>query len=809
MTDKTLHMIGNAHIDPVWLWNWQEGFHEVKASFRSALDRMLEYDDFKFVSSSAVFYEWVEKSDPKMFEEIQLRVKEGRWEIVGGWWLQPDCNIPAGESFVRQGLYGQHYFKEKFGIIAKVGYNVDSFGHNGMLPQILKKSGLDYYVFMRPHPHEKGLPSRIFWWQSDDGSKVLTFRIPFTYTTRAEDIDNHVLHCADEIKLPYDEIMCFYGVGNHGGGPTKANIENIQRIQKEDNGLSLVFSTPNTFFESVSQKDLDYPVVHQELQRHAVGCYAVHSGIKYWNRLAENRLLAAEKWSSIAALVTDQPYPDDFDRAWKGVLFNQFHDILAGTSLESAYDDARHLYGEAISIADRAINYAVQSLAWNINIPYAEDTYPLAVFNPHTWETNAKVELQVEELPVNPILIDDEGNKVPMQFVQSHATARRRKRINFLAQLPPLGYRTYHIIAGNDNTPSTSIIATDTSLENAHIKLLIDPQTGFIKSLYDKDKKQEVFDGLGARPVVIQDMSDTWSHDITQFTDEVGEFIAERVYLVDNGPAKATLRIRSRYGKSLLIQDFTLYPDQKRIDVQVMVDWHEEFKLLKLRFPVNVRFPRITYEIPYGHVERESNGDEVPGQSWVDVSGVSPDTDDSYGLSILNDGKYSYDAKLNEISMTVLRSPIYAHHDPVQPSPDEEYIFVDKGFQRFQYVLLPHANGWEEAQTPRHAAELNQPPIALLCTFHDDGKLSQSQHYVWVDVPNVIVSVIKQAEDNDDLIIRAYETHKYTTTANIHLAMCQRKIETSFTPCEIKTFRVPKDPNKPIVETNMLEWETL
>ena len=172
MKQKTLHMIGNAHIDPVWLWQWQEGFHEVKASFRSALDRMNEDDQFKFVSSSAAFYEWVEKSDPAMFDEIKARVKEGRWRVVGGWWIQPDCNIPAGESLVRQALYGQRYFLDKFGVTATTGYNVDSFGHNSMLPQILRKAGLRYYVFLRPMPHEKGLPNRLFWWESDDGARV-------------------------------------------------------------------------------------------------------------------------------------------------------------------------------------------------------------------------------------------------------------------------------------------------------------------------------------------------------------------------------------------------------------------------------------------------------------------------------------------------------------------------------------------------------------------------------------------------------------------------------------------------------------
>src|SRR5215211_2083865 len=230
---RKLHMIGNAHIDPVWLWQWQEGFHEVKASFRSALDRMKEFPDFTFVASSAAFYEWVEGSDPVMFAEIQQRVREGRWGIVGGWWVEPDCNIPAGESFVRHGLYAQRYFKEKFGVIARTGFNVDSFGHAGTLPQILKKSGLDYYVFLRPMPHEKGLPSRLFWWQSDDGSRVLAFRIPFEYLSWGKEVETHARRCADEMKEPVDEFLCFYGVGDHGGGPTITNIESIQRLDTD------------------------------------------------------------------------------------------------------------------------------------------------------------------------------------------------------------------------------------------------------------------------------------------------------------------------------------------------------------------------------------------------------------------------------------------------------------------------------------------------------------------------------------------------------------------------------------------------
>ncbi len=443
---QTLHMIGNAHIDPVWLWQWHEGFHEVKATFRSALDRMTEYDDFIFCASSAAFYEWVEQSDPAMFAEIRQRVAEGRWAIVGGWWVEPDCNIPGGESFVRHGLYAQRYFREKFGVIATVGFNVDSFGHAATLPQILAKSGIRYYCFLRPGPHEKGLPGRVFWWEGPDGSRVLAFRIPFEYLSHGRDFEPHIRRCAAEMKPPLDQFMCFYGVGNHGGGPTIANIECIRRLNGVADLPELRFSRPETFFEAVENLT-SLPIMRDEMQNHASGCYAAHSGIKRWMRLAENRLLTAEKWAALAAWTTGQPYPADFDRAWKEVLFNQFHDILAGTSIEPAYDDARDQLGEALTIADRGLNLAVQSFAWRIGIPQEPGSRPIVVFNPHTWASRQVVELEFGKVTDDDVLLDDRGNAVPFQRIQPHATCGGRNRLCFLADLPALGYRTYRLAA--------------------------------------------------------------------------------------------------------------------------------------------------------------------------------------------------------------------------------------------------------------------------------------------------------------------------------------------------------------------------
>lgn len=581
MKDKTLHMIGNAHIDPVWLWRWQEGFHEVKASFRSALDRLNEYDDFLFVSSSAVFYAWVERSDPAMFEEIRARVLEGRWEIVGGWWLQPDCNIPSGESFVRQALYGQRYFQEKFGVTARVGYNVDSFGHHGMMPQLLKRSGLDYYVFMRPGPHEKGLPGRLFKWQSDDGSSVLAFRIPFEYCTWGEDLEKHVRRCAAELRGPVDELMCFYGVGNHGGGPTRENLESIARLNALEDIPNLVFSTPNRYFAEVETHYPNLPAVHDDLQHHASGCYAAHSGVKRWNRRAEQLLGVAEKWATVATELTGQPYPHDLAHAWQSVLFNQFHDILAGTSLEEAYDDARDLYGEAMAIASRALNYGVQAVAWNIAIPEEPDCKPLVVFNAHAWEVNGLVEIEVPRIEEGSVLLDETGETVPWQAVQSQTTAQGRQQLCFRAVLPPLGYRTFRLVIRPDleQPAPTTVQATDSLLENELVRLEFDSETGAIASLFDKAVGTEVFTSGGARALVLEDTSDTWSHNVFKFDKVVGEFRAKRIGLLEHGPVKSVVRVESIYNDSTLTQDFALYPGSRQIDVRATVNWNEQSTL--------------------------------------------------------------------------------------------------------------------------------------------------------------------------------------------------------------------------------------
>ncbi|MDP9353338.1 MAG: glycosyl hydrolase-related protein, partial [Chloroflexota bacterium] len=721
-------------------------------------------------------------------------------------WIQPDCNLPSGESFVRQGLYAQRYFKARFNVTATVGYNVDSFGHAATLPQLLRGCGMDAYVFMRPVPHEKGLPAPLFWWEAPDGSRVLTYRLPHTYGPPRTDLGPHVRNCAAALRREREQGLCFFGVGNHGGGPTRANLESIRSLMDDPEGPTLVWSSPEQFFESVRDHAEAIPTVRDELQHHAMGCYAAHSGVKRWNRRAENLLATAEKLSVIARDVAGQPYPRNLDRAWKDVLFNQFHDILAGTSIESAYEDARDLYGEALTIASRALNNAVQRLSWRVGTEMEEGATPVVVFNPHSWPATVPVELEYGSLRPTDHLLDDGDHEVPLQAIRSEATVTGgRSRICFLADLPALGYRLYRVVPGTEERTAPPELA-EHELENEYLRLQVDPTTGYITSLLDKVAGQEVFRGSAAIPEVFSDPTDTWSHGITRYGESAGVFKATSVRRTEHGPVRSVLQVCAEYGQSRLTQDFVMYAGLPGVEVRVTVDWRERFKLLKLRFPVALFSTTTTYEAPYGHVERESVGDEEPMQSWVDISGIGANTQEMYGLSLLNDGKYSLSARHNELLLTALRSPIYAHHVPFVPDPNGDYTFTDQGVQRFTYTMLPHRGTWRDAVTVRRALELNQPPVALVETYHP-GPLPPSASYLSVTPANVVVGALKKAEDNDDIILRVVETHGVRTQAHVRLGAWDRELDTELGPSEVKTFRVPADPSMPVTETNLLEWE--
>jgi len=420
-----IHLIGHAHIDPVWRWTKDEGRAEVLAMFRSAVARLKEYPEAAFIASSAQFYQWAKEADPGLFDQIKALVKEGRWNPVGGWWVEADVNCPLGESLVRQGLYGQLFFVESFGRKMRVGFNPDAFGHPWTLPQILGGQGLAAYFFMRPGPHEKAdLRTPLFLWQGADGTKIPAVQILGSYNGDERSLEARVketgLYFAQN-QPDQKSWVVFYGVGDHGGGPTKAAIEKIQNMQRVDPRIR--FSTLDRYLSAIGPGLKGLPVVSGELQHHARGCYSACASIKALNRESEWALLTAEKLAALDTSLLGKEYPvEPFRQSWEKVLFNQFHDILAGSAIEEAYRDARNDYGYALSAAREISIRSLQNIAQKVSTEAAPNAMcsPFLVFNPQSWRVREPVEVEVERLGDRPPrLIRHDGKQVAYQEIRT------------------------------------------------------------------------------------------------------------------------------------------------------------------------------------------------------------------------------------------------------------------------------------------------------------------------------------------------------------------------------------------------------
>ncbi|HLU64357.1 MAG TPA: glycoside hydrolase family 38 C-terminal domain-containing protein [Protaetiibacter sp.] len=818
--NRVLHMIGNAHLDPVWLWPWQEGYQEARATFRSVLDRMDEYPDFIFTCDQIVLLAWVEEQDPELFARIQERVAEGRWVNAGGWWVEPDNNMPMGESFARQGLYGQRYLLSRFGTAASVGMNVDPFGHNGMLPQILRGQRLDSYMFLRPGKHESDLDDSLFWWEAPDGSRVLAYRIPFEYCSPPGDVAWQTEKSIAQLDSSLGEGMVFYGVGNHGGGPTKANIDSIHRYDRMGTFGRMKMSSPREYFDEMLARGPAFlenlGVRRDDLQHHAPGCYSAHSGIKAWQRRAQFSVLNAERWAAVSALDSGVEYPrEDLERAWKQVLFNQFHDILPGSAIEQSYDDARDQLGEAVAISKRIITRAHNLIAARIDIPFEAATQPVVVFNPHPWAVEEDVELQYGVQPTGVHVVDGAGVTAVSQRVQSVATTddKGRGAVAFRASLPPFGYRLYRLRPGPalDPAPSRGLVVSETVLENEFLRAEFDPATGWLSSLLNKETGVDVVAGAAGdtHTQICDDPTDTWGHRVISYAWEGAPMTVDRIAVRQSGALRASIRIERSWGRSMLVEEFILGHDARALRVEVTLDWREQAHLLKLRFPTALTDPKATYEIPYGELERPVDGAEEPAQSWVDLTGTIDGA--PAGLTVVATDKHGWDVSPGDapsIGITAVRSPVYSWHDPRLLDESGIYSFQDQGIQRFRYELVPHAGDHRAAQPARRAIELGQRVRAMLESFHE-GPLGPEGSFADDGHGSVLVTAIKGSEDAVDapggaeLIVRAVETRGESVDATIELPLVGRTIEATFEPYRIRTFRVPREGD--IVELDLLE----
>lgn len=803
MKKSRLFLIGNAHLDPIWQWKWQEGSAQAKATIRSALDRMKEFPDFRFVCSSAVIYEWIEEFAPDMFEELKQRVQEGRFIVVGGWYVQPDCNMPGAEGFARQSLYSQRYFYEKLGVTAKVGYNVDSFGHNGMLPQILKKSGMDSYVFMRPGQHEKQMPSELFWWQSPDGSRVLTYRIPDTYGNQFADmqvLQDALTRIEAASFSGVDALALFYGVGNHGGGPTIRNLQLLEQFREENPDCQVTYSDLSDFFAWVKETGRELSVHEDDLQHHASGCYSTLLPLKNGVRRAESDLIGAESLHVLAQkLCGKRSVQNEFRDAWKQICFLHFHDSMAGCSVRQAHDESSWMYTYAQQIASKLENNALQTISWAIDTRDSTKGLPVVVFNPHGFPAKSTIHVNIHCKAVT----DADGNPVPVQLVRSASQeCYWRMDAMFPVEVPALGYAVYYLQETSDSDwfgyslltqlphenkkvwasaqtgAATANTVVGPVLENEFLRVEFENYTGYILQITDKETGRKWLRDKGAVPVVADDYyHDTWSHDKNYFTDIIARFGDASVEIFENGPVRATVKVVNRYNDSVLTQYFSLEAGKRTLSVKAEVDWHEKHKILKLRWPLEVQAPKAYYEIPFGVIERPCNGEEEPGLRWVSVKG------EKGGFALVNDCTYSSSVEENVLYQTVLRSPIYGDHGGPR---DAESQYMNQGKQTFRYVLMESGESW--VPVVQQAGLLNKPISHIIENWHEGAISEKVLAGLRIDQENVVLSACKRSEDDTGYILRLYEVDGKETEVTVSGCLCQIPLRATFTPYSMMTF---------------------
>ena len=768
----TIRAVGNSHIDMAWLWPWTETVEVVRNTFRSVLDLMREYPDFKFTMSSARTYEWMQEKYPDLFAEIEQRVKEGRWEVIGGMWVEPDLNMPDGESLVRQILVGKRYFEKNFGVDVKIGWNPDSFGYNYQLPQIYKRSGMDYFVTQKlMWAHEfTTFPYKFFWWQSPDGSRLLTY-FPHDY---ADPIDAQPLGSQVATWMPaiygktltdHPEMMHLYGVGDHGGGPTRVMLDHAEQL-KDPNTVfpKLELSFARDFFADMEKKlpSMQVPTWDGELyfQYHR-GVFTTQAETKRRIRRSEENILNAEKFASLAALY-GRPYPQDgMLLSWKNLLFDHFHDIMPGSGIAVNYVDAKR----NLENVDRATHELAMGSLREIaaHVDTQREGVPVLLFNSQSWPRTDVVEMeaQLPEAARNIQVMDAAGKPAETQLLAMDKDTHRA-RFLLLAHTPSVGYATYFVSGATSAPAARSLLkATAGSLENEFVRVKIDPQTGCMTSLLDKRSGTEALapaetDTGGPKNSVCGNLLqtfvdkpkqwDAWNIDADFEKQHWDLDQADEVKLIESGPLRAVIQVKNHFQNSTFVRDITLYAGIPRVDVKMQVEWHEKHILLKVAFPVSAHSNRATYEIPFGSVERPTTRNtpaeqaqfEVPAYRWADIS------DGKHGFSLLNDCKYGYDAKGNVLRLSLLRSPEY-------PDPH-----ADEGHHEFTYSLYPHAGDWKQALTVRQGYELNYKLIALPAEKHQ-GALPPEHSFMQVTAENVVISAVKKAEDQNALVVRFYE----------------------------------------------------
>ncbi|HOX27546.1 MAG TPA: glycoside hydrolase family 38 C-terminal domain-containing protein [bacterium] len=782
--------IGQSHLDAAWKWRKFQTISKAKATFKNALRHISQYDEFKFSMPAPQYYEWMKDRNPPIFRAMKAAVKGKQWELVGGMWIEPDGNMPDGESMVRQCLYGQRFFLNHFGKIAEVAWLPDTFGFAWSLPQIFAKSGMRYFWTSKPAWNDTTkFPFSSFLWESPDGTHVLAHISSFSgehflkmkdyrrasrlvnfRETLTADYETRLGKIAD--KLSHDllpEAALFYGWGDGGHGPKTFEIEAVEALKEKG---FLEVGTAQQFFEKLEPYRERLPVWKDEiyLEFHR-GCLTTQGWIKNANRRAEIAIRNAEITHSMNSLFGD-PYPGEVLREnWKKLLFNQFHDILPGSSIPEVYEDARSDYDEFFATVYDLIRSAIDSIGQRINTaaPELADTTPVIVYNSLSWPRTATAFLRVEGPGVE--VVDIDGRHILSQVIDLDGFPT----LTFIAEdVPELGYRTYYLKKRAESDESESATEEHAAsgpapmarvdengvfiLENELIRAAIDPESGCVTSLYDKISDRETLSGPSNRLRLYHDDNPAypaWNIDPGYKRKERRiEHPAAPPKIIDNGEVAATVQVEQAVGGSRVTRQVGIFRDRPLLIFTTTVDWHEKKSLLKVDFETAIRTERVASDIPYAAIERPTSPRlpaqkarwELPCQKWIDLS------DARSGVTLLNQDKYGFSIDGEKISLSLLRGPAYPA--PIfnawgLPPAAERPQYTDQGKHTIRYGLYPHPGDWREGGAWKMGNEFCNT-LMVFRTDHHEGVLPRETTALSCRSRSSYIGAIKRPEDNPD-----------------------------------------------------------
>jgi len=790
---KKLHLLCNAHLDPAWLWRWNEGLAEAISTFRVAADFCEQYEGFVFNHNEALLYEWVEEHEPKLFERIKKLVKEKKWIIMGGWYLQPDCVMTSGESLMEQINLGNEYFMDRFGIKPEIAINFDPFGHSRGLVQILKNAGYKGYIFMRPYE-----VTGDFTWVGFDGSEIIGHGTVDAYSSLKGEA---VKKIKENIKLQDKEIgLCLWGVGNHGGGPSRKDLEEINQLIK-DADFKIIHSNAEDYFEDIEKDKLEK--INTSLGPCMVGCYTSMVRIKQANRRLENKIAMTEKMMNYLNMFSGFEYDaEELKKAKKALAFCQFHDILPGSAIKAVEEDSLKTFSYGEEIVDRMFTKGFLKLCEGQ--PKAnEGEIPVMVFNPHPYEIEGEFEvgfmLQNQNWTEDEITLatvyDESGNVLLSQNEKPDCTFNLDwiEKVSFIGKLAPSSITRFNCKLTTIKKSTLTKPSYDKhfiTVANDRMKVIINRETGII-DLYEVDGKEYI--SKSGKLVVYKDNEDPWGMNVNSFTDYEGEFTLmsddeanefvgysdenlANVRVVEDGDVRIKIQAFFKHNRSVAVVEYTIPKNGTYVDVEILMYSNEPNKMIK--YTLDSKLNGIPYgETAFGYEELPHDETEAVYHKWCGLK------DGDKNLYVVNRGIYGGSFTNSSIKLSLLRTPIYAAHpiEERQIAPHDRFIkHIDMGERSFSIRITTEANIAREAQI------YNEEP--QLMSFFPSGEGVRNTSVISVDSPDIILSSIKK--NNGKQQLNLYNATNAEKDAVVSLLKDNTKINLHFRGHEIKQLEV-------------------